>query len=100
MLQPEKLPPGYRIAFVLHDVEEYEHNEIAEILECSIGNSKSQLFKGRVKLRDVLNVTRAENGLSRAAQKITNQRTVTMATGCGSRAAATAPRPLRDGSRP
>lgn len=49
-----ELPPGYRIIFVLHDVEGYEHNEIAEILGCSIGNSKSQLHKARLKLRTLL----------------------------------------------
>jgi len=48
------LPPGYRIIFILHDVEGYEHNEIAEILGCSIGNSKSQLHKARMKLRSLL----------------------------------------------
>jgi RNA polymerase sigma-70 factor (ECF subfamily) len=48
------LPPGYRIIFVLHDIEGYEHNEIAEILACSIGNSKSQLHKARMKLRSLL----------------------------------------------
>ena len=36
----ESLPPGYRTIFVLHDVEGYEHNEIAGIVGCSIGNSK------------------------------------------------------------
>ncbi len=51
----ENLPPGYRLVFVLHDVEGYEHNEIADMLECSIGNSKSQLHKARMKLRDLLN---------------------------------------------
>lgn len=49
-----QLPPGYRMIFVLHDVEGYEHNEIAEILGCSIGNSKSQLHKARMKLRTLL----------------------------------------------
>jgi RNA polymerase sigma-70 factor, ECF subfamily len=48
------LPPGYRAVFVLHDVEGYEHNEIAEIMECSVGNSKSQLHKARMKLRERL----------------------------------------------
>src|SRR5947209_16189164 len=48
------LPPGYRIIFVLHDVEGYEHNEIAEMLGCSVGNSKSQLHKARMKLRTLL----------------------------------------------
>lgn len=48
------LPPGYRTVFVLHDIEGYEHNEIAEIMKCSVGNSKSQLHKARMKLRDWL----------------------------------------------
>ncbi len=47
-----ELPPGYRTVFILHDVEGYEHNEIAEIMNCSIGNSKSQLNKARLKLRE------------------------------------------------
>ncbi len=56
----EDLPPGYRTIFVLHDVEGYEHNEIATIVGCSIGNSKSQLHKARMKLRDMLKINRAE----------------------------------------
>jgi RNA polymerase sigma-70 factor (ECF subfamily) len=56
----EDLPPGYRTIFVLHDVEGYEHNEIATIVGCSIGNSKSQLHKARMKLRDMLRINRAE----------------------------------------
>ena len=48
------LPAGYRLVFILHDIEGYEHNEIASMLECSIGNSKSQLHKARLKLREVL----------------------------------------------
>jgi len=48
------LPPGYRTVFVLHDMEGYEHNEIAQIMNCSIGNSKSQLHKARMKLREYL----------------------------------------------
>src|SRR5580698_5379221 len=50
----EQLPPGYKAIFVLHDVQGYEHNEIAEIMGCSIGNSKSQLHKARVRLRELL----------------------------------------------
>jgi RNA polymerase sigma-70 factor (ECF subfamily) len=41
----EQLPAGYRAVFELHDVEGYEHHEIAGIFGCSIGNSKSQLPK-------------------------------------------------------
>jgi RNA polymerase sigma-70 factor (ECF subfamily) len=49
-----ELPPGYRIVLVLHDIEGYEHQEIAELLNCSIGNTKSQLHKARLKLRGLL----------------------------------------------
>jgi RNA polymerase sigma-70 factor, ECF subfamily len=56
----EALPPGYRTIFVLHDVEGYEHNEIADMVGCSIGNSKSQLHKARMKLRELLKTSRAE----------------------------------------
>jgi RNA polymerase sigma-70 factor (ECF subfamily) len=49
-----QLPEGYKEMFILHDVEGYEHNEIAEILGCSIGNSKSQLYKARLRLRELL----------------------------------------------
>jgi RNA polymerase sigma-70 factor (ECF subfamily) len=50
------LPTGYRLIFILHDVEGFEHNEIAAMLDCSIGNSKSQLHKARLKLRDALRI--------------------------------------------
>src|ERR1700724_905560 len=50
----DQLPAGYRSIFLLHDVKGYEHNEIADILGCSIGNSKSQLHKGRVTNRRLL----------------------------------------------
>jgi len=56
----DALPPGYRRIFVLHDVEGYEHNEIAAMVGCSIGNSKSQLHKARMKLRKSLKTSRAE----------------------------------------
>ncbi len=50
----EQLPNGYRNVFVLHDVEGYEHEEVARILGCSVGTSKSQLHKARLKLRKLL----------------------------------------------
>lgn len=56
-----QLPPGYRAVFVLHDVEGYEHNEIAQIMNCSTGNSKSQLHKARLKLREWLRQDREKN---------------------------------------
>jgi RNA polymerase sigma-70 factor (ECF subfamily) len=58
----ESLPPGYRTVFVLHDVEGYEHNEIAQIMNCSIGNSKSQLHKARLKLRGLLRTPESDRG--------------------------------------
>ncbi|HEV7968683.1 MAG TPA: sigma-70 family RNA polymerase sigma factor [Candidatus Acidoferrales bacterium] len=53
----EQLPPGYRQVFVLHDVQGFEHNEIAGLMGCSIGNSKSQLHKARMRLRELLQET-------------------------------------------
>jgi RNA polymerase sigma-70 factor (ECF subfamily) len=49
-----KLSPGARTVFVLHDVEGYTHEEIAESLGITSGGSKSQLFKARAKLRKLL----------------------------------------------
>ena len=57
-----ELPAGYRLIFVLHDVEGYEHNEIAGMLDCSIGNSKSQLHKARLKLREALRTSLQKEG--------------------------------------
>jgi RNA polymerase sigma-70 factor (ECF subfamily) len=49
-----ELPPGYRTVFLLHDVEGYDHEEISEALNVSIGTSKSQLHKARMRLRELL----------------------------------------------
>ncbi len=49
-----QLPPGYKSVFILHDIEGHEHTEIAKILGCSVGTSKSQLHKARMKLRGLL----------------------------------------------
>jgi RNA polymerase sigma-70 factor, ECF subfamily len=52
----EVLEPGENTpaVFILHDVQGYEHNEIAAIRGCSLGNSKSQLHKARARLRQLL----------------------------------------------
>jgi RNA polymerase sigma-70 factor (ECF subfamily) len=50
----KQMPHGYKAIFLLHDVEGYEHREIATLLGCSIGNSKSQLHKARLRLRELL----------------------------------------------
>ena len=58
-----QLPEGCRTAFVLHDVEGFEHNEIARLLGISEGTSKSQVHKARMKLRSMLkNTTLSEPG--------------------------------------
>src|SRR5205085_798906 len=49
-----QLPPGYRAVFILHDIEGYEHTEIARIRGISVGTSKSQLHKARMRLRQLL----------------------------------------------
>lgn len=48
------LPPGYRAAFILHDIEGYKHEEAARLLGHTAGTSKSQLHKARANLRAVL----------------------------------------------
>jgi RNA polymerase sigma-70 factor (ECF subfamily) len=50
----KELPLGYRTIFILHQVKGYEHKEIARRLHCSIGNSKSQLHKAKLRLREQL----------------------------------------------
>jgi RNA polymerase sigma-70 factor (ECF subfamily) len=55
---------------VLHDVEGYEHNEIAEMLGCSIGNSKSQLHKARMKLRTLLPRAGSAKNINIAAPEV------------------------------
>ncbi len=56
----ERLPPGYRAIFLLHDVEGYQHNEIAKMSGRSLGVSKSQLHKARMRLRQMLHEVRRE----------------------------------------
>lgn len=49
-----RLPPGYRAVLLMHDVEGLRHQEIAEILDISVGTSKSQLHHARMQMRDLL----------------------------------------------
>ncbi|HEX6537290.1 MAG TPA: RNA polymerase sigma factor [Gemmatimonadaceae bacterium] len=48
------LPPGARKVFVLHDVEGFKHEEIAEMLGVTSGGSKAQLHRARLLLREAL----------------------------------------------
>lgn len=50
----DQLPAGFKAVFILHDIEGYEHVEISELMGCSIGTSKSQLHKARLKIRELL----------------------------------------------
>jgi RNA polymerase sigma-70 factor (ECF subfamily) len=64
----DRLPDGMRQVLILHDVEGYTHEEIGEALGVTAGTSKSQLFKARAKMRELLRPTLAseiegENGV-------------------------------------
>jgi RNA polymerase sigma-70 factor (ECF subfamily) len=50
-----RLPPGARRVFLLHDVEGYKHEEIAEMLGVTSGATKAQLHRARRLLREALN---------------------------------------------
>ena len=50
----EQLSPAHKIVFVLHDIQGYNHREIARIMDCSVGTSKGQLHRARRRLRDLL----------------------------------------------
>jgi RNA polymerase sigma-70 factor, ECF subfamily len=65
----EQLSQGYRQMFILHDVQGYEHNEVARILRCSTGNSKSQLHKARKRLRELLRAAKHYRTYERAAAR-------------------------------
>ncbi|HXZ12366.1 MAG TPA: RNA polymerase sigma factor [Candidatus Sulfotelmatobacter sp.] len=63
-----RLSPSYKAILILHDVEGYKHNEIAEILGCSAGNSKSQLHRARMQLRRLLRQTPGSSRGSQSSQ--------------------------------
>ena len=73
-----QLPPGYRLVFTLHDIEGHEHEEIARMLGRSVGTSKSQLHKARMRLRSLL-----RRGNKPACQKKTNMRAITQVSPVG-----------------
>ena len=56
----KELPVGYRTIFLLHEVKGYEHHEIARLLRCSVGNSKSQLHKAKMKMRELLGFPKSQ----------------------------------------
>jgi RNA polymerase sigma-70 factor (ECF subfamily) len=52
-----QLPEGYRATLILHDVEGLSHEEVAAVLGCRVGTSKSQLHKARMRMRELLEPT-------------------------------------------
>jgi RNA polymerase sigma-70 factor, ECF subfamily len=68
-----ELPTGYRRIFLLHEVEGYEHQEIAQLLHCSVGNSKSQLHKAKQRIQELLSNavdgSRSKRAKGKAADK-------------------------------
>ncbi len=57
----QKLSPAYRTVFNLYVIEEYSHKEIAEILNISIGTSKSNLAKAKIRLREIFKESKFRN---------------------------------------
>lgn len=57
----KELSPAYRMVFNLYVFEEYKHSEIAEMLNISIGSSKSNLSKAKVNLERLITRYRVEN---------------------------------------
>ena len=53
----KQLPPGYRKIFMLYVMEGYNHREIAVLLNCSEGTSKSQLYRSKTRLQEILRKT-------------------------------------------
>ena len=64
-----ELPEGYKTAFELHDVQGYEHSEMAKIMGCSVGNSKSQLHKARLRLRKLLHEAQRDRARERRIEE-------------------------------
>jgi RNA polymerase sigma-70 factor (ECF subfamily) len=58
----DQLPPSYRAAFLLHDVEGFEHHEVGDMLGIAEGTSKSLVHKARLRLRAFLRGTPAVDG--------------------------------------
>jgi RNA polymerase sigma-70 factor, ECF subfamily len=70
-----ELPEGYRAIFLLHEVEGYQHREIARLLGCSVGNSKSQLHKAKLKIREFLSQIPQSVEVGRVTAKLSGRMT-------------------------
>jgi RNA polymerase sigma-70 factor (ECF subfamily) len=76
----EQLPPGCRAIFVLHDIQGYQHHEIAAIVGRSVGDSKSQLHKARKRLRELLHEVQRQKARDKrlAARKLDSHSSATL----------------------
>ncbi len=63
----QQLSPAYRTVFNLFAIDGFSHEEIAQMLQISVGTSKSNLFKARIKLQELLKANEAQERLSRPA---------------------------------
>ena len=68
------LPPGYRKIFGLHEVQGYQHREIAELLHCSINTSRSQLHHAKRKMQGLLLPKRGSTPVRTAARSTRERR--------------------------
>lgn len=66
----DRLPPGYRRVLVLHDIEGWTHEEIAESLNCSAGTSKSQLHKARARMRELISPIQTDGDGARGEARV------------------------------
>jgi RNA polymerase sigma-70 factor (ECF subfamily) len=72
------LPVGYRTVFLMHEVKGYDHREIARLLRCSVGNSKSQLHKAKLRIREFLADTGKSPETMADVQEITQEAMVSI----------------------
>jgi RNA polymerase sigma-70 factor, ECF subfamily len=66
----EALPPEFRMAVLLCDVEEFSYKEIAEIMDCPVGTVMSRLFRGRRLLQRSLHDYAVEQGIIKPVEVI------------------------------
>ncbi len=64
----EQLPAGYKTIFILHDIEGFDHEEISRKIGVSVGTSKSQLHKARLKMRKLLKKENIINSVRQATK--------------------------------